>query len=768
MKRKITQILIATVLAIFPVSIFAQVASQGFDGNDTNEWAYTPSPTFYNINSGADFWEIRSSTDQISALSGDFVGGEDLRNANNATGNTFLTFDPVAISGSVDVSFMIQYKGYDSGDSIAFQLRYDNSVDWATVDQLVQINPFGVSGSTAVWTEISATVPPGNSHVRARLILYQNGSDEIGVDNFKIENAVVACTEPDVPAVSTNEIVTAGSPITLTMAGALNDATQWHAYTTSCGVGLAGSSAVNGSTISVTPGSGITTYYVRGEGGCTTPGSCGQVTVYAQGTITSTYTGGAWNNGTPNAAYHTIINDNLTAASEYSAYSLTVNSGSILDLNGNNLSITTDVTLESGGALLDDGFLTTIGGTQTLKRFMNADALTDFHLMSVPISNGDYEDSFQGSYAYRYVGGEYDNIYSFASGATMVSGEGVAMSGNGTAATERTYTGTFNKNLVDYTLISTDQWHLLGNPYPAPLSLSSFYASNNTTVRPTFYFFNESTGAYDTWNTSLSSGTGAATANAGVAQGFFLEELTPSATQVTYVGSMRANATNSFLRTAQEDNAGVLKLQLNNTETLIAWNEISSNDEDINDANYLQGAATSDIYSLLNDKARTIQAINNDFSSTNIPLGFYALEGGVNTISISNLSTDENIEVILIDRYDNTTHDLNAGAYEFMAEVSEEMIDDRFEIVLAKTSLSANENEALESGVIVSGGNALNVISENTLNYVRVYDITGALVHEAKNINNNNFRWNAEQANAIYIIEVATEDFTSNHKITLK
>lgn len=771
MKRKFTQLVIASLLALIPISSVAQtvLASQGFSGADAVEWTYTEFPTFYESGSSDDDWYITSAMPNISATDGNFVGGGDTDNTVNPPGFSTITFAAVNVaSAEVEVSFNYHLYNYDFGDVVELEIAYDNGSDWSSPDQTISIlsnaqNSPGNSG----WLTSTTTVPEGNTFVRARFTLQQNGADQIGVDNFAITTTAVACSEPDVPTVAVaNEVVTAGDPITLTMTGALNNATQWHAYTGACAGSPAGTSAIDGSTITVTPGSGVTTYYVRGEGGCTTPAGCGQVTVYAEGTVTTTYTGGSWNNGTPNAAYHTVIDDNYTATATMNLYSLTVNSGDYLDMDGNTLNVTTDLTLESGASFVDDGS-STISGTQSVKRFMNADALTDFHLMSVPMSDGDYEDSFQASYAYRYIGGEYNNIYAFDNGEQMVEGEGVAISGNGTAATTRTYTGTLNKGLIDYTLISSDEWHLLGNPYPAPLDLSTFYSVNNTSIRPTFYFYNESTGSYDTWNTSLNSGTGSATAYAGVAQGFFIEELTSSSTQVSYTGGMRSTNTNTFLKTAQESNTGILKLQLNATETSLAWNAEASNEDDINDAGFLQGTAATGIYSLLNDKALTIQAINNDFNSTIIPLGFYALEGGVNTIAISDLSSDENVEVILIDRYENTTHDLNASAYEFMAEISEEMIEDRFEIVLAKTSLSANENEALQAGVIVSGGNALNVISENTLHYVRVYDITGALVHEVTNINSNNFRWEG-QSSAIYLIEVATENFTSNHKVLLK
>lgn len=594
---------------------------------------------------------------------------------------------------------------------------------------------------------------------------FVNESTLFDIGDVKVGTLPAACIEPDVPTLSvSNELVTAGVAIDLNISGSLEDATQWHVYTTACGVTELASSAT--SPISVTPGTGSTTYYVRAEGDCTSAGSCGTITVYTEGGITTTYTSGAWDNGTPNAAYHAIINDNLTATNDFNAYSLTINEGKAFDLNGNELSITTDVTLESGASLLDDG-LSSIGGTQTVKRLMNAEALTDFHLMSAPISNGNYETSFQGSYVYRYVGDEYDNIYTFENGATIVPGEGAAISGNGNATT-RTYTGNLNKGNIGYTLISTDQWHLLGNPYPAPLSLDAFQAANNTSIGTTFYFYNEASGAYNTWNTSLDNGTGNATAFAGVTQGFFAEELNSSATQVSYTGAMRTIATNTFLKTPQEDNTAIVKLRLNDTETLIAWDQSSSDAKDINDASYLQGSANSDIYSLLFEKPYTIQTIDADFNSKTIPLGYYTLTNGINTISLSDFIVDENIEIVLVDKYQNTIHHLQTNAYEFTASASELKIEDRFEIILTKNTLSTNEYETPQHKLIVSGGRILNVISENTLKEIRIYDITGVLVHEENNIDLKHFNWKPKLANAVYIIEVTTEDITSYHKIILE
>jgi hypothetical protein len=82
------------------------------------------------------------------------------------------------------------------------------------------------------------------------------------------------CSNPDVPFVS-SALICAGTNATLEVtSGYLNSATDWHWYTGSCGDSLIGT----GSSITVSPDS-TTTYYVRGEGGCITAGSCGSGTV---------------------------------------------------------------------------------------------------------------------------------------------------------------------------------------------------------------------------------------------------------------------------------------------------------------------------------------------------------------------------------------------------------------------------------------------------------------------------------------------------------
>ena len=107
-----------------------------------------------------------------------------------------------------------------------------------------------------------------------------SGFDDGVLNSWTLEyTKLVACVEPDVPTVSaTPSSVCPNASSTLNISGTLSDATAWQIYTGSCGGTNIGSTATG--TYFVSPSS-TTTYYVRGEGGCTTPGTCGTATVIA-------------------------------------------------------------------------------------------------------------------------------------------------------------------------------------------------------------------------------------------------------------------------------------------------------------------------------------------------------------------------------------------------------------------------------------------------------------------------------------------------------
>jgi subtilisin-like proprotein convertase family protein len=85
------------------------------------------------------------------------------------------------------------------------------------------------------------------------------------------------CTAPTAATISGPSTSCPGTPVTLSVTGGnLNSATNWQWYSGSCG----GTAVGTGTSISVSP-STTTTYYIRGEGGCVSPGSCTSFTVNA-------------------------------------------------------------------------------------------------------------------------------------------------------------------------------------------------------------------------------------------------------------------------------------------------------------------------------------------------------------------------------------------------------------------------------------------------------------------------------------------------------
>ena len=168
------------------------------------------------------------------------------------------------------------------------------------------------------------------------------------------------CTDPDVPTITGDTTgVCNGDSVTINIGGNLNDATLWYIYTGSCGGTLVG--ATIGTTFDLGPQTVDTTYYVRGEGGCVTPGVCATVTV----TIDSTSpvalgndftaqldgTGNASilatdidNGSTDDCGIASIVLDNSSfTCADLGANNVTM---TVTDTNGNTAQVTVVVTVE--------------------------------------------------------------------------------------------------------------------------------------------------------------------------------------------------------------------------------------------------------------------------------------------------------------------------------------------------------------------------------------------------------------------------------------
>ncbi len=160
---------------------FTVFAAQDFDA--TTSWSYTLTPVTYNIPALDDIWAVIASLDNIIGFTGNFFGCSDLDNPITGTNvDHMIAFDNVNVSGATaaKVSFDYDIFEYDIGDSVAYELFYDD------ISQGVFTILTGNSNASLSGTE-TLNIPTTVSNVRITIIINQNGNeDKAGFDNFRV------------------------------------------------------------------------------------------------------------------------------------------------------------------------------------------------------------------------------------------------------------------------------------------------------------------------------------------------------------------------------------------------------------------------------------------------------------------------------------------------------------------------------------------------------------------------------------------------------
>jgi hypothetical protein len=182
----------------------AQTAKQDFENeNKNNTWNYTTNIPFYSNNNDTDLWGQKAANGRIpSAYSGTtFLAGRDLDNphSQSVTGSPspehILNFNPVNIAGlEAEISFRVHYVGLNSLDYIFYQLAYNNGTDWSTYDyseDVFRTTQNGNFNSTG-WEEFKHNVPAGHDFVRMRVVVYQNGNEYLGFDDFEVKTQTLS------------------------------------------------------------------------------------------------------------------------------------------------------------------------------------------------------------------------------------------------------------------------------------------------------------------------------------------------------------------------------------------------------------------------------------------------------------------------------------------------------------------------------------------------------------------------------------------------
>lgn len=511
----------------------------------------------------------------------------------------------------------------------------------------------------------------------------------------------------------------------------------------------------------------------------------------------TTWDGTAWSNGTPNSSLEAIIagNYNSTTNGTFSSNKLTVNSGTLTVSSGTTLTVQNQV-INSGGSIVIENNAnliqvnnTTNSGNAVVNRNSSALSRLDYTLWSSPVDSQNLLNFSPLTVATRFytydtsagTNGLYSAIAS-PSTTNFTPGAGylIRMPDNAAAApTTQVYNGQFtgvlNNGNVPFTMTdggAGKRYNLVGNPYPSPITMSSF-VTDNANITGTLYFWRKTNGvgtAYCTW----AGGTFVTNSNAQSAnpngviqtgQGFFVEG-NGNGTAVLFKNMQRvANTAGQFFRTSDvvENN----RIWLNATNSAGAFSQMAvgymtgaTQGIDAFDGKYINDSAVA-LTSNINNEEYTIQGRALPFVPSDVvPLNFKTTSAGDYTIAIDHVdglfATGQ--DVFLVDNVTGTATNLRTNAYTFTAVAG--LNDSRFILTfqgaLNTNGLSFNDNNVKvykNSGTLYV--NSCAVVMKN----VKVFDIQGRLIAEQKAVNATStaFR-DLRLSQQVLIIQVTSED----------
>jgi len=221
----------------------------------------------------------------------------------------------------------------------------------------------------------------------------------------------------------------------------------------------------------------------------------------------------------------------------------------------------------------------------------------------------------------------------------------------------------------------TGTYNFMANPYPAPLLFSGFFSTNSTKITNFYYVYDETQGAFDTWDGALGSSSGGRTSGTiANGQAFFIQAT--SGSSLTFNENHKANsADGNFLKMS----AGMFKkmrMTISGTASpfvssmLVAFSPGTSNNYNVNEdalalAPFEPSAPTVTSYSF-DGKNLVVNKMSDLTQKFDILVRATVGVSGVYTLTAPDLSDISGSCIILEDKLTGTLTDLNStNSYTF-------------------------------------------------------------------------------------------------------
>ncbi|MEO0045448.1 MAG: putative adhesin [Bacteroidota bacterium] len=391
-----------------------------------------------------------------------------------------------------------------------------------------------------------------------------------------------------------------------------------------------------------------------------------------------------------------------------------------------------------------------------------------------------------------------------AFGETMIAAKGYIANGpNSFSATVPAtlfgqFTGVPNNGIINYTIsrgddVNTvyhlglngteitnysDNWNLIGNPYPSSISGGQFLFNNSSAIAGNIklwthgslpsvstspfygtFVYNYSPGDYLTYNYTGTSCCPAAGDDVfiGAGQGFFVQMNDgPSATDVvTFDNALRSSSyvNNIFYRNSEDSPRDsfvdierhriwldLIDATSKSERTLVGYIEGATSGKDNFFDAATQYTGSLSLYSLIGTEKFIIQGRALSFDNKDvIPLGVVIPTSGKYTIAIGavdGLFSNQSRAIYLEDTVTKKLHNLKTKPYTFNATSG--IFNNRFKLRF-RDRIETDRNIEQSNVAIYSANHQ--IFAESSVEKISelvVFDIVGRIIYEVKNINKNN------------------------------
>ena len=343
------------------------------------------------------------------------------------------------------------------------------------------------------------------------------------------------------------------------------------------------------------------------------------------------------------------------------------------------------------------------------------------------------------------------------------------------------FVGVPNNGTINYTMSDFGvgkRFNLVGNPYPSPISISQFVQDNATNITSSVYFFrktngNTTTGSYCEWNDEIFTSNNDNQAfdpndSVRTGQGFFVEATGAGNTIVFNNGQRVNDAGNQFFRQNANNtltSQNVFWLNLTGTatqfsQTAISYKDYATNGVDRYDAKRISPGTIS-LTSLVDGLNMGIQSKSAFVDTDVVLLSMIVPTAGSYSITLdrkSGLFADGQI-IYLKDKLLNVDFNLATGSYTFVSEAG--TFNDRFEIQYERNSLGVTSPIFNENQVVIykTPTGSLSIKTGNvTMSHVKVFDVSGKLLFEKKDINASQTEFNIGLTTEILLVQITSDD----------